>query len=55
MNNYTLIIPPLFPHYGHSIRGIQWFDHFYDVKQLNLVLNFITLEKFESESRCPKS
>jgi len=46
INNYTLIIPPLYPHYGDQIRGIQWFDHFYDLKQLSLVLNIITLDQF---------
>ncbi len=46
INNYTLIIPPLFPHYGDQIRGIQWFDHFYDLNQLRLVLNLITLDQF---------
>jgi hypothetical protein len=47
--NYTLIIPPLYPHYGNKIRGIQWFDHFYDLKQLSLALNFITLDQFISQ------
>jgi hypothetical protein len=46
INNYTLIIPPLYPHYGDDRRDIQWFDHFYDLKQLSLVLNIITLDQF---------
>jgi hypothetical protein len=49
VNNYTLIIPPLYPHYGDKIRGIQWFDHFYDLKQLKSILNFVTLDQFIPE------
>jgi hypothetical protein len=49
MNNYTLIIPPLFPHYGDPVRGIQWFDHFYDLKYLSSVLKLITLDQFLPE------
>lgn len=46
INNYTLVIPPLFPHYGNKERGVQWFDHFYDLKQFSHVLNFVTLDQF---------
>jgi hypothetical protein len=46
-NNYTLIIPPLFPHYGRrKTQHIQWFDQFYDLKQLSLAVNLITLDQF---------
>ena len=46
VNKYTLILPPLFPHHGDKMGGIQWFDHFYDLKQLRLVINFISLDQF---------
>ena len=46
INNYTLIIPPLYPHYGDDRRDIQWFDHFYDLKLLSTILNVITLDQF---------
>lgn len=49
INNYTIIIPPLFPHYDDEIRGIQWFDHFYDLKQLSRILNIQTLDQFISQ------
>lgn len=45
LSNYTLVIPPLYPHYGDHLRGIQWFDHFYDLKELSSVLNFVTLDR----------
>jgi hypothetical protein len=51
INNYTLIIPPLYPHYGDKIRSIQWFDHFYDLKQLGQVLNFVTLDQFIQQTK----
>ena len=46
INNYTLIIPPLYPHYGNRRKGIQWFEHFYDLKKFDTILNFITIDKF---------
>jgi hypothetical protein len=46
ITNYTLILPPLFPHYADEMKGMQWFDHFYDLKQLGFVINFTTLEQF---------
>ncbi|CAF3485760.1 unnamed protein product [Rotaria socialis] len=46
LNKYILVIPPFYPHYGQSVRGIQWFDHFFDLKQLRQVINFITLDEF---------
>ena len=49
LTNYTLVIPPLFPHYGDHLRGIQWFDHFYDLKELGSVLKFITLDRLISQ------
>ncbi|CAF4770524.1 unnamed protein product [Rotaria sp. Silwood2] len=51
MNNYTLIIPPLYPHHGNTNRGIQWFDHFYDLKELGQALDFITLDQFISKPK----
>ena len=46
MNNYTLVLPPLYPHYGDNLRGIQWFDQFYDLKLLRLAVKFVTLDEF---------
>ena len=51
MNNYTLILPPLYPHYGDNMRGIQWFDQFYDVKVLRLAVNLVTLDQFVQQSK----
>lgn len=51
MFNYTLIIPPLYPHYNDRIRGIQWFEHFYDLDQLSSAVQFVTLEEFFKEKR----
>lgn len=45
LNNYTLVIPPLYPHYSDRLRGIQWFDHFYDLNQLSSIMNVITLDR----------
>ncbi|CAF3352095.1 unnamed protein product [Rotaria sp. Silwood1] len=54
INNYTLVIPPLYPHYGNKHRGIQWFDHFYDLKKLSQALNFITLDQLISKFKTDK-
>jgi hypothetical protein len=51
INNYTLVIPPLYPHYTDKIRNIQWFDHFYDLKQLGQVLNLITIDQFKQQTK----
>ncbi|CAF0768223.1 unnamed protein product [Rotaria sordida] len=51
INNYTLIIPPLFPHHAQKHKGIQLFDHFYDLKQLRHALNFITFDQFISKPK----
>jgi hypothetical protein len=50
ISNYTLIIPPLYPHYGDKMRGVQWFDHFYDIKHLKSIVNLITLDQFIPEN-----
>lgn len=45
VNNYTLVIPPFYPHYGHPNRAIQWFDHFFDLGKLSSALKFIELKR----------
>ncbi|UJR10583.1 hypothetical protein I4U23_014782 [Adineta vaga] len=50
LNNYTIVIPPFFPHYGRRrTQNIQWFDQFYDLKQLNKVVDLITIDQFVSQ------
>ena len=44
--NFTLIIPPLYPHYLDKIQAIQHFGHFYDLEKLSEALDFITLKQF---------
>ncbi|CAF1416171.1 unnamed protein product [Adineta steineri] len=56
LNNYTIVIPPLYPHYGRrKTRSIQWFDEFYDLKQLSLVVNLITLDQFIAKFKTNKN
>lgn len=46
MNNYSVVLPPLFPHYQNRIRGIQWFQHFYDWTRLKNAIDLITFDDF---------
>ena len=45
-NNFTLVIPPLFPHYQDKTQGIQSFQDFYEVERLAAIVNFVTFESF---------
>ncbi|CAM2730178.1 unnamed protein product [Rotaria socialis] len=51
MHNFTLIIPPIFPHYQDKTQGIQTFDDFYDLEQLAQVLNFVTIKQFIQKTK----
>lgn len=46
MNNFTMILPPLFPHYADNIRGIQWFEHFYDSVRFKKAIQTVTFDDF---------
>jgi hypothetical protein len=46
LNNFTLIIPPLFPHCQDKTQEIQWFEDFYDLEQLAQALKFVKLKQF---------
>lgn len=56
-NNFTLVIPPLFPHYQDKTQGIQSFLHFYDLQQLSSLFKLITFENFiqQAESNQEKA
>lgn len=46
MYNFTMILPPLYPHVRDTTRGIQRFEHFHDLDKLKHILNFVTLEQY---------
>ena len=46
MNNFTLVLPPLYPNYNDKVRTVQDFGHFYDLEPLAAVIKFIPLHRF---------
>ena len=46
LNNFTMIIPPFFPHYKSKKNLIRTIDQWYDIKELNKFVKTISLVNF---------
>lgn len=44
--DFTLVIPPFFPHYLVSNKELQWFDHLYDLQSFSSVVNSIPIDEW---------